>query len=207
MMSCLVGSLILMQARLNGQIAGASPNTPVAVARESFDALKHRDVARFVGFFHPDALKRFKAFAADVFKGEKPDEMMGAFRTLFAPFKTPQGVAAASGSELLTAFLKNQLASIPGVDEILAKAELEVLGEVVERRDTVHIITRTVLPQPKPVSCQEYQGRWYLLLDDTMLRMITTFERNEHFAKQRRTWPIQGTFRRFSIKGRSMGLL
>jgi hypothetical protein len=40
----------------------------------------------------------------------------------------------------------------------------------------VHDITRTILPRPQPVSCKRHDGRWYLLLNEDMMCVITAFE-------------------------------
>jgi len=175
--------LLLTEAHSSDQDSGASQGTSGAVARHSFEALKRRDIATFVSLFHPDEIKRFKTFATDAFKVDKPDQEIQQIRKLFAPFSTIQGVAAASGSDLLTAFLKNLFTSIPNFDEAIANAELQILGEVVERPDKVHVITRIAL-RPQPVSCQKHDGRWYQLLNDEVLRVIAAFERKEYFRKK-----------------------
>ena len=166
---------------LSGQDSGESQGTPTAVARHLFDALKRRDIATFVSLFHPDEIKRLKAFAIDVFNVDKPSELVQNLRKLFAPFDKPESVAAASGSDLFAAFLRNTYAAIPEFSELMADVTQEILGEVAEGPDKVHVITRTILPRPQPISCRKDGGRWYSLLNDEATRMITAFAQLQHF--------------------------
>jgi hypothetical protein len=175
----------LSGAQLNSQESGASATTPLAVVRQSFEASKRRDFATTAALLYPDEAKRFKLFAADVFRVEKPGEQVDQLRKLFAPYQTMKSVAAATGADLFAAMAKNAAAGIEGFDELMASAKLEILGEITEGPDTVHVITRTILPRPQPVSCRKLQGRWYLLLNDQATRLMTAFERAEHFRKKK----------------------
>lgn len=167
----------------NGQDVSDSQATPSAAARKSFEALKQRDIATYAALVHPAEGDRFKTFATDVFQMDGTDLQVQQIRGLFAPFDTPKAVSAAKGSELFAAFMKNSLMSIPGYEEIMANADLEILGEITEGPDRVHVITRTVTLRPQPVSCQKHGGRWYLLLNDETMRMITAFRQKEQIRK------------------------
>lgn len=182
--SCLLSWSLLPLAAMKAQEGLEAQATPTALARESFGAFKRRDIARFVSLFHPSEIERFKIFAVDVFKYEQPDNQVDQIRKAFAPFSTTASVTAASGSDLLAAFLKNSVTSIPGFDEIMADVKVEILGEIVESPEKVHVISRTLMPRPQPVSCQKYQGRWHLLLDEETMRVISAFQRMEHFRKK-----------------------
>jgi hypothetical protein len=158
-----------------------SQASPAAVARASFEAFKRQDIPAIVSLFHPDELKRFKAFAQDVFAYDKPDEEGRQIRQLFAPHDSAKSAASASGSELLAAFLKNSIAAMPGFNEIMGKAQLQILGEIEEKPDRVHVITRTILPRPSPVSCIRSDDRWHLLLNEETMRLVSAFQRKQHF--------------------------
>ncbi|WP_157609904.1 hypothetical protein [Roseimaritima ulvae] len=173
--------VVFSNAPVGGQENLKPQSSPVAVARGSFEALKNQDIPAFVALFHPDEHKRFKAFASDVFAFDDPDGQVRQIRELLAPYDSSESVASADGSELLAAFLKNSFAQVPGFEEIFKNAELEVLGEIEEKLDTVHVITRTVMPRPSPISCRKSEGRWYQLLNVETMRMITAFERTQHF--------------------------
>jgi hypothetical protein len=179
-----ISLLLLPSTRSNAQEPAASQSTPEALARQSFEAIKRRDIPAFVSLFHPDAIKRFKGFATELFKVDDRAGKLAAMRKMFAPFDTAQKIAAASGSDLLIAIHKNFFESNPGLDEILKEAKVEILGAIVEPPDKVHVITRTFLPRPSPVTCQKHDGRWSLLLNDETLRMISQFEQIEHFRKK-----------------------
>jgi hypothetical protein len=180
----LAWSLLLTVGPASAQDIPKAQASATAVARESFEALKRQDIPAFVSLFHPSEFKRFKEFALDVFKHDQPDEEIQQIREQLAPYDSTTSVESATGSDLLTAFLTNTFAAIPGFNEILGEAKLQILGEIEETPDRVHVITRTVLPRPSPVSCQKSDGRWYQLLNDETMRMITGFERKEHLRKK-----------------------
>jgi len=182
-MSCLFGAVILTDARLNGQDPAAAQATPVAIVRSSFEALKRGDIAKVASFFHPAEFKRFKAFAVKVYGIQQQDDEIRQFRALLAPFNTAEAVAAASGSDLLAAFVKNAIKSSPETAEFIPKAELQILGEVTEGPDHVHVITRTFI-RPQPVSLQKHDGRWNQLLGEDINRLMMTFDQREHFRKK-----------------------
>lgn len=191
-------SLIVAVTPTNAEDIPNPQASPTAVARASFDSLKRKDMQAFVSLFHPAEIKRFKAFALDVFKYEKPDEEILQIRKLFAPCDSAGSVASTSGSDLMASFLKNTFAAVPGFDDIIGGSKLQILGEIVEKEDKVHVITRTVLPRPSPVSCQRSDGRWYQLLNDEAMRTITAFERKEHFRKK--GLPIERLSKSMSMK-------
>jgi hypothetical protein len=180
--------LSLVPSTALAQGGSVEQNTPSAVARESFEALKRLDLAAYASRFHPDEIRRFKAFAVDVFRYERPDDEVRQLRKSLAPFNTAESVAVADGSDLLAAFLKNSLTSIPGFEALLEAAKLEILGEIAETPDTVHVVTRSITPRPQPVSCRKHDGRWYQLFDDAVMRTLTAFEQKERFRKQNLTF-------------------
>ena len=158
--------------------------TPVAVASASFAALQRHDLETFAALFHPEELERFKSFAIKVSNYNEPDPEVEQLRNLLAPFDSQESIAAAGGADLMAAFVNNSLLGIPGVEDILAESELELLGEIAESPDKVHVITRTFLPRPQPLGCQQRDGRWYQLLNNETMSMIAGFERKEHFRKK-----------------------
>ncbi len=168
----------------SAQDAPKSQATPSAVAREAFASLKRNDIPAFVALMHPAEFARFKEFATDVFKFNDTDGQTRQIRGLFAPYDSEESAAAANGSDLLAAFLKNMFTANPGFQEILSNAELEILGEIEEAPDKVHVITRTVLPRPSPTSCQKHDGRWYQLLNAETMRMMTAFRQLEYIGNQ-----------------------
>ncbi len=195
--TCFLLNLMLSVTPLYAQGVMKGQATPSAVIRESFEALKRRDFQTTVSLFHPDETRKFKAFAIDIFKHERPDEEILLIRRMLAPFNSAESVALASGSDLLSAFLKNSLSTISGFDELMANAKLEIMGEIEETPDKVYVISRTITPRPQPASCRKLDGRWYQLFDDSVMRVITAFEQKEHFRKK--IPEIEDVFRKSSI--------
>jgi DNA-binding beta-propeller fold protein YncE len=182
-MFCVLGALILTGVRLHSQDPTAAEAKPAAVVRNSFEALQRGNFLKVVSLIHPAELKRFKAFAVKVYGVQPQDEEIRQFRALLAPFNTAEAVAAASASDLFAAFTKNAIKGSPDVGGIVLKAELQILGEVAEGTDQVHVITRTFI-RPLPVSLQKHEGRWYRLLNEDINRLMVTFDQREHFRKK-----------------------
>ena len=172
---------IYPSSRLIAQKANAEVETPSEAARASFEAFRRRDLDKFVDLFHPDAIAQFKAFAVKLFKHEPADAQLEKIRAMFKPLETTEAIEAASEKDVLKTFLNNSLEAIPGLDEILEGAKLQVLGEIAESADVVHVVTRTVLPRPSPVTCKRWKGQWRQLLNDDQMRLITAFEQRAHF--------------------------
>ncbi len=177
-------AILLASCSSVAQDIPANQSSAQAVARASFEALKSQELEVFVSLFHPEELERFKKFALDVFIDEEPDEEVAQIRKLLAPFEDKASVSAASGSEIMLTFLKTMLALNPELEESMKDAELEILGELEEAPNTIHVITRTVLPRPSPVSCRQIDGRWYQLLSEPTLRLISTIARKSHFLEK-----------------------
>ncbi len=176
--------LLLAVTQVSAQDVPGTQASAKAVARASFDALKRRDIPAFVSLFHPAEYERIKMFALDVFRYNDSDAEIRGIRELFVPYDSTKSIASASGSDLLATFLKNSFSAIPGFDKRIGDAELHILGEIEEKSDRVHVITRTVAPRPSPVSCLKSDGRWYQLLNVETMRMITEFKRKRHFRKK-----------------------
>ncbi len=161
-----------------------SGHTPSAVATKSVAALKRGDLAALASVVHPRELARFKVFAARVARCAESNPDVQDLYSLFEPFDSEQAVTRAGGRELLAAMFRNSAASIPDFYTIIADVELEILGEIPEPSGIVHVVSRAGMPRPTPVSFRQLNGRWHQLLNIEMLRMITAFERMEHFRKR-----------------------
>ncbi len=158
--------------------------TPAAVARASFERLKRNEIPEYVSLFHPAALDEFHKFAVSVFAWKDPDKVIHQLRGLFAPYDSADAVAMASGADLMTAYLKNSIAQVPGFAEVMSTAKLQILGEIVENDNTVHVITRTVLPRPSPVTCIRKGDRWYVQLTPETMRMMLAVTQKERIRKE-----------------------
>jgi len=180
--------------------------TPRELALESFDAFKNQKLDTFAADFHPDELKRFKEFAAKLMAAEIKDKgraglELTALREFFDPLDSVDAVNAAEPAKVLESFMKNMLVQIPGYKELLADAKLEIMGELPEG-DKVHVITRTFLPRPSPVTCQKHEGQWRLMLNPELSQMVFNFEKLEHFRKAKIVEDIpQGKIERVDVIG------
>lgn len=184
--ACLVTSVALglLDSLVLAQDVPKAQASPEAVARASFEALQKNDFESFAALFHPEESKRFKDFAVGVFEYENPDREIEQIRKMFGDFDSAEKVKGATGRDLLNGFLTTVYSMNPGFEDIIRQAKLEILGTIQEQPDKVHVITRTVLPRPSPVSCRQSEGTWYQLLNEETLRMVSAFERKEHFREK-----------------------
>ncbi|MHC4877413.1 MAG: hypothetical protein ACYTGL_13040 [Planctomycetota bacterium] len=171
-----------MPADAEKDVAGFE--TPEAVARAAFEAMKQKDFAAFSRTFHPNALDEFKTFALKALSSKLLLESdLQQLRAIIAPFSTVDLVKSASGADLLSAYLKNLVATSPGFDDILSDASLEILGTIEESPNQHYVITR-VLFRPQPVTCRAHNGRWYQMLSVEVARLMSMIRKMEFFRKR-----------------------
>lgn len=149
----------------------AEQSSPEGVAKASFSAIQQMEFTTIANLTHPQAKERFKELVASIIESDDSPSA-NQFRQLLEPLDTREKVKAATADEVFLTFLKSSLGNIPGAQEMLKSAKLEILGEIEETPEKVHVITRTLLPRPKPVTCQKHEGKWYQMLDADVMRNL-----------------------------------
>ena len=166
------------------QGTAVAERTPVVLARESFQAIKQGRFREFAEMLHPEELSKFKAFAVAVAESAASDQQTQGIQQLFKPFSDPESLAGAAEVDVVEAFLKGTTERIPGYQELLADAKLELLGEVKEDDDLVHVVYRAILPRARLITCGRHEGTWRLMLSEDMTRLMNSLELKSHFEKK-----------------------
>jgi hypothetical protein len=135
---------------------------------------------------HPSEAEKLKKFAVTLFKKTAEDQQVEQILPLFKPYADADAIAEAEAVDVVEAFLRGTTGQIPDYKEIFAEAELKLLGEVTEDEDVVHVVYRAILPRPQLISCRREKGKWFMLLNGDMTRLIEAVERMEHFKKKGR---------------------
>lgn len=168
-----------MLAFLGGQRLAAGDKedraSPRAIAEASFAAFKKKDYQRFAEFFHPDECLRFQKFVvALVDEAAKNDEIKAALAA-FKPYESHEALKEAKPADVLSAYMSNAIGGLEGIDEVLAEAKIQILGEIPEGKK-VHVICRTTWPRPSPTTCIKDGDQWHIMLNDELVRMMSNLE-------------------------------
>lgn len=123
--------------------AQAPAETPEQVAQQYLQATRDTDWARVAGLLHPDALAQLHGFFAPILQCQTP-EAAEARRQIFGITSSVQA-ARTSDSALAVSLFRGAAGGQRGMASVLRTARLQVLGDVPEGRDTVHVVSRLSL--------------------------------------------------------------
>lgn len=116
-----------------------SLDSPEAVAKAYFAAMKASDWDKCASLLHPEALGSMKrTFAAII----NADVSGGAAKTIFG-LKTNEEFASLSGSAIFERLMNFMVGAVPEMKTALASSSTTVLGKVPEGLDVVHVVYRT----------------------------------------------------------------
>lgn len=109
-------------------------------ARDFYDSLKHENYSAAARYFDPAALREFRLLMN--FGNEITDEQKQVFyQEIFQPDLTDESIKSLSDADFLAAFLHGVLTS-ESFSHVLDYKNLEIIGELEERRNLVHVLTR-----------------------------------------------------------------
>ena len=138
-------------------------------ATQYFDVLKRKDYSTAATYLHPDALAEFRemmGFLSEI----PPDARASVYSQLFGPDATVDSVASLSDTEYFAAFFAAVMSLAEAAGEVDFGA-MEILGEVTEGEDTVHLVIRNrasvgeiEVEGLEVVSLRKYEGDWKALL-------------------------------------------
>lgn len=118
----------------------AFAKTASETATYYFNVLKQKDYDRAATFFDPAALGEFRQMMS--FVNEIPDEgQQQFFTTFFGLEASRESISKLSDANFFASFLRaamEQAETVGGVNF----GKMEVLGEVMEGKDVVHVVTR-----------------------------------------------------------------
>jgi hypothetical protein len=114
--------------------------TPEQRARMYFSAIGEGKYTEAAGHVEPGQLKEFRA-AIEVYEGLPADQLRDFVKTVFGKDETPESVKAKSDSQFFAAFLDSVTRQAAAVGGLRVNAP-EILGQVKEGEDVVHLVTR-----------------------------------------------------------------
>lgn len=155
-----------------------SAETPESVAKAYFAAMKAGDWAKCAGYMHPEALASMKRSFGAVVKSDKSERTA---RDIFglngnADFEK---LSDATVFERLMDFIAS---AVPELKTALASSTNNVLGQVGEGQELVHIVYRTLLKlgqgevsQVELISLKKSGTAWRALLTADMEELFEKF--------------------------------
>lgn len=170
------GALLLLAASALPARAAAQ-DTPEAVVQRYYETFRGGDYAANAALMHPTALEELKTtltgLAAMPGATEEPE-----FREMFG-VNTLAEMQALSAQTLFERVLRNQLEG--EMRAVLASAEVNVLGHVLEGQNTAHVVYRMKmnfggqsLDQVQVIPLERVDGQWRVLLTGSLAGMMNS---------------------------------
>ena len=123
-------------------IAQAEQDTPEAVAKAFVAATQTADWAKAASFMHPDSLAQFKKLFEPMFVNEKAAKLAGE---LFG-VKSLAEFDQVSGAQIFEKLMSGIGGMMPGFNEVMGKASFDIIGQIAETPELVHLLYRTRAP-------------------------------------------------------------
>ena len=118
----------------------ANAKTATETARDYYDALEHEDYGSAATYFDPVALREFRSLMSlekRITEGQK----LFFFEEFFEPDLNDSSIEKLSDTDFFAAFLHGVLSS-ESFSQMLKYKNVEILGEIQEREDLAHVVTR-----------------------------------------------------------------
>ena len=127
-------------------VRAAESDESEAVARRALSAIKQNRIEDFAKAMHPDALVRFRSTLLEIVKEAEKSGGEEQLLPLFDGVRTTQELRKLDTTHFFVAFYSGLIQMAPELETMMAGAELEILGHVMEGPDTSHVVYRMVLP-------------------------------------------------------------
>jgi len=122
-----------------GVLAQGEQDTPESVAKAFVAATQAADWAKAASFMHPDSLDQFKKLVEPMFTNEKSAKVTGE---LFG-VKSRAEFDQVSGAQIFEKLMSGIAGLIPGFSNLMDKASFDIIGQVAETPELVHLLYRT----------------------------------------------------------------
>jgi hypothetical protein len=119
--------------------AQADQDTPESVAKAYIAATQAADWAKATSFMHPDSLTQFKSVFEPIFANERMAKEMGKFFDIKSRAEYDQ----ASSAQMFEKFMAGIGGLMPGINKMIAKASFDIIGQIAETPDMVHLVYRS----------------------------------------------------------------
>lgn len=145
---------------------------------EYFDVLQSQDYEKAATYFDPTALREFRQMLE--FISEIPAaEQENILQAFFGPSASQESVSKLSDSDFFGSFLRAIMAQASAAGEVNFDG-LEILGEVAEGQDLLHVVTRNKVSvgeieveAMEVISLRKAGDSWRLLLSGKMKGMAS----------------------------------
>jgi hypothetical protein len=157
-------------ARVGSQ-PGKQNESPETVARAYFLALKQHKIDDCAKAMHPEEIKRFRGILSGVIDSAA---QKGEEKQLLAIF----GVASVeelhklNDRQFFAAFYLGATRAAPQLKQMMAEAEFQTLGQVMEGKNTAHVVYRmemtadgTKISKVSVISLQRTESGWGVMLN------------------------------------------
>ncbi|MBW3573075.1 MAG: hypothetical protein KY467_18415 [Gemmatimonadetes bacterium] len=176
-----LGALVLLACWALPSRAGAQ-DTPEAVVQRYYDTFRSGDFAGNAALMHPEALEELKTTLTGLAALPGATEEL-EFREMFGVSSVEQ-MRALPAPVLFERVLRNQLEG--EMRAILATAEVDILGHVMEGDTTAHVVYRMRmnfggqwLDQVQVIPLRRAGGDWRVLLTGSLAGMMNSVPRRD----------------------------
>lgn len=168
LLSCFLASRIL--------ISPACAQTPSELTTSYFTLLQKEDYKTAAAYFENRTLTEFRAMMG--FLKELPEKLSAdVYPQFFGEGQTKETVAAMSDLDFFAHFLSGVMGQAKAFGDVILD-NLEVLGEVPEGKDVIHVLTRSrakmgemEIEGMEVISFRRVDGKWKALLSGKMKGM------------------------------------
>ncbi len=116
--------------------------TPESVARAYVAATQSGDWAKVTSLMHPESLAQFKKLFEPIFADEKLAKSFGMMFGISSRAEYDQ----LSGGQILEKLVGTLGGVLPGFDQMMSKSSFDIVGQVTETPELVHIVYRMQVP-------------------------------------------------------------
>ena len=167
----------VIAAALLPMVSLAQQPSPEALAQQQLDAVNRGDWAAYAANMHPKSLGRLQEMMVPIIDltASKSARASDEMRSVLFGGRSAEELKAMSPKEFFEIFMSS-VTKFPGMADALKNARGEILGQVKEGENTVHIVTRTTTSIPgipvfskmEVMSFEREGDRWKGLLSGEM---------------------------------------
>jgi hypothetical protein len=127
-------------------LAQTPADTPETVAKAYVDATLAGDWAKAASLTHPESLAQFKKLFEPIFANEKSAVLAGILLGVKSRAEFDQLSDAQLFVKLTGSLMSGIAGELPGFNKTLSKMSFNIIGQIAETPDLVHLLYRTQVP-------------------------------------------------------------
>jgi hypothetical protein len=168
----------------------AKSDTPEAVARKAMTAMKENRLDDFAKAMHPDALKTVKSTLVTIAEAAAKDGREREVTAIFGD-KSLDELKKLDDAQFFAAFYGAMTRRRPELKRVVADSEVQIIGHVMEGRDTAHVVLRmtatvegTKIVKTDVVSMKKTSTGWGMLLSADLENMASVLKKRYGVEKK-----------------------